>query len=127
MAVLVAVASSDGKNVDLHFGKAESFKIFKLEGSRFVFKEERFSLKETADIKESEHSCCTEKASCGCSCGGKESPDVALLSDCTAVVAAKFGGQVSRQFEKKAVSTFDISCPVEFALEKLSAYYKRNS
>lgn len=135
MSVKIAVATSDGKNVDLHFGKAERFKIFELKDGKFVFIEERKAIK----LKNSdESSSVCSASSCGGGqgggCGGGngcgdssgiESPNVALLSDCVAVVAAKFGKQIMRQFERKAISVFDIECPLDFALEKLAAYYKK--
>ena len=46
-----------------------------------------------------------------------------LLLDCHAIVAAQVGQNVRRQFEKNAVSVFDIELPVEEALKKLAAYY----
>lgn len=37
----IAIASSDGKNVDLHFGKAESLCIFQFDGENEKFLEKR--------------------------------------------------------------------------------------
>lgn len=138
MSVKIAVATSDGKNVDLHFGKADRFQIFGLQNGKFVFLEERKSVKSENSV-ESSFGCVSQNCGNGSGCGqsggcggggcgensGIESPNVTLLSDCVAVVAAKFGRQIMRQFERKAISVFDIECPLDFALEKLAAYYKK--
>lgn len=135
MSIRIAVATSDGKNVDLHFGKADRFQIYELQNGKFVFLEERKAASSEYESREksSAQNCGTDGNGCGsggncgqksgCGGGGIESPNVALLSDCAGIVAAKFGQQIIRQFERKAVSIFDIECPVDFALEKLAAYY----
>lgn len=139
MFVKIAVATSDGKNVDLHFGKAEKFQIFSLQNGKFVFLEERKSVKSENSAETSASACASQNCTSGNGCGegggcggggcgeasGIESPNVALLSDCVAVVASKFGRQIMRQFERKAISVFDIECPLDFALEKLASYYKK--
>lgn len=139
MSIRIAVATSDGKNVDLHFGKADKFQIYELQNGKFVFLEERKAEKSEYEIrgKSSAQNCGGDGNGCysggencgqGGNCGGSgiESPNVVLLSDCAGIVAAKFGQQIIRQFERKAVSIFDIECPVDFALEKLAAYYGKN-
>lgn len=130
MPLKIAVASSDGKNVDTHFGHAERFLIYRLEDGKFVFDEERKAVKATGGQNSSSGNC---GSGCGggnrgqgsnCDGSGIESPNIAILSDCDGIVAAKFGWQIIRQFERKAVSIFDIECPVDFALEKLALYYR---
>ncbi len=124
----IAVVSSDGINVDTHFGHAKRFLIYKLEDGKFIFDEERKAASSEAETREksSAQNCNRNGCGSGGGCGGSgiESPNVALLSDCTGIVAAKFGQQIIRQLERKAVSIFDIECPIDFALEKLAAYYR---
>lgn len=128
MSIRIAVATSDGKNVDLHFGKAEKFQIYELQNGKFIFVEERKAASSEYEKRgKSSGKNCGGGGNCGqggCGGSGIESPNVALLFDCAGIVAAKFGQQIIRQFERKAVSIFDIECSVEFALEKLAAYYK---
>ena len=65
---------------------------------------------------------------CGSGCGGGSGPilpAVELLLDCRAIVAAQVGQNVRRQFEKNAVSVFDIELPISQALTKLAAYYTK--
>ena len=65
---------------------------------------------------------CGSGGGCG-GAGGPLSPVVEQLLDCRAVVAAQIGQKVRRQFERNAISVFDIELPIEEALQKLAAYY----
>ena len=60
---------------------------------------------------------------CGGGAGGPLAPAVELLLDCRAVVAAQIGQGMGRQFQRNAISVFDIELPIEEALNKLAAYY----
>ena len=48
---------------------------------------------------------------------------VSLIEDCRAVVCKKIGFQAQKQFEKKAISVFDVEVSVEEALDKISTYF----
>lgn len=68
----------------------------------------------------------------GCSgqgggCGGSEilMSKVSIIEDCRCVVCKKVGFQAQKQFEKKAISVFDVECLVSEALEKITFYYKK--
>ena len=144
MSIKVAIASSDGLNVDLHFGQAKSFLIYELKGSKFGFIEKRevpvleneSTSPETPSPQDFGGGCggagfgCGSGGGCGGSgggCGGGASgplaPAVELLLDCRAVVAAQIGQGMGRQFQRNAISVFDIELPIEEALNKLAAYY----
>ncbi len=144
MSIKVAIASSDGLNVDLHFGQAKSFLIYELKGSKFGFIEKR-----EVPVLENESTSpdaatelnfgggcggggfgCGNGSGCGGSgggCGGGATgplaPAVELLLDCRSVVAAQIGQGMGRQFQRNAISVFDIELPISEALEKLAAYY----
>ena len=131
MSYKIAVATSDGINVDLHFGSTEVFFIYQAEGEKFDFLESRRVI-DTANAQKT--SCnCGEGGGNGCgngggnnACGGGEkSETVELLSDCRAVVCAKIGRNVLKQLELRAISTFDVSIPVKEALEKIVTYYNK--
>ena len=129
MAVKVAIASSDGLNIDLHFGQAKEFIIYEAQNGAFV-QIERRELPEVAEALDAGFACGSGCGGggggcCGGGAGGPLSPAVELLSDCRSVVAAQFGQIIRRQFERKAISVFDIELPVAEALEKLAAYYKK--
>lgn len=69
MSYLIAVGSSDGKQVDLHFGSAAEFFIYEIEGEDIRLKEKRQIEKQEEDS--SAHSDTTGNcASAGCGKGG---------------------------------------------------------
>lgn len=86
-------------------------------------------------VKQSENkgACSTQGCSSnGCSGngGGCSGPSdivskVELISDCRCVVCKKVGFQAQKQFEKKAISVFDVECEVQEALDKISSYYNK--
>ena len=144
MSIKVAIASSDGFNVDLHFGQAKSFLIYELKDSKFELTEKRElpasenkpTSPEAPSPQDFVGGCggagfgCGSGGGCGGSgggCGGGASgplaPAVELLLDCRAVVAAQIGQGMGRQFQRNAISVFDIELPIEEALNKLAAYY----
>ena len=144
MSIKVAIASSDSLNVDLHFGQAKSFLIYELKGSKFELTEKR-----ELPVLENESTspeapaasdfgggcggggfgcgsgggCSGSGGGCGGGAGGPLAPAVELLLDCRAVVAAQIGQGMGRQFQRNAISVFDIELPIEEALNKLAAYY----
>ena len=138
MSIKVALASSDKTNIDLHFGQATQFEIYELRGDHFEFLETRNAPKSEATSEDTpaySGGCGSGfGGGCGSGCGGfgggcggggsgQVSPTVQLLLDCRSVVAAQIGQNVRRQFERNAVSVFDIELPIEEALQKLAAYY----
>lgn len=147
MSIKVAIASSDGLNIDLHFGQAKSFFIYELKDKKFDFTEKR-ELPDTSNEPASPETSSPQDFGGGCGggfgcgsgsggafgcggpgggCGGGASgplsPAVKLLLDCRAIIAAQIGQNIRRQFERNAISVFDIELPIEEALNKLSAYY----
>ena len=136
MSIKVAIATSDKVNIDLHFGQASQFEIYELRGQKFEFLETRQAPKTENAFSESQLTAGGSCGSgfgggCGSGCGGgcgggaggPASPVVQSLLDCRSVVAAQVGQNVRRQFERNAVSVFDIELPIEEALQKLAAYY----
>lgn len=136
MSIKVAIATSDKTNIDLHFGQASQFQIYELRGDHFEFLETRETPKATieeASAAENFAGGCGSGfgggcgSGCGGGCGGGAggpiSPVVENLLDCRAIVAAQIGQNVRRQFERNAVSVFDIELTIEEALKKLAAYY----
>ena len=128
MAYKIAIGSSDEKNVDLKFGEVKEFLIYEVEQKEIRLVEKRKIQEENTDAD-----CSTSGAGCdsgGCSgkgtgCGGPTHiiGKVEALSDCRCVVCKKVGFQAQKQFEKKAISVFDVECEVQEALEKITSYY----
>lgn len=165
MPLKVAIASSDGLNIDLHFGQAKSFYIYELKDGTFVQTETRsLPVKENVQNTQTAHNgvaangnagfggssssdtsvdagsssgfgcgsgfgCSGGGNGCGGGCGGGASgplaPAVELLLDCRAIIAAQIGQNIGRQFQRNAISVFDIELPVKEALQKLAAYYAK--
>ena len=136
MAYYIAFGSSNGLNVDLKFGETDHFYIYKVEGQNVSFSEIRHvPSSENALPSDTSASCGTAGSGCGGSgngcggnghgCGGGEAVlgKVSLIEDCRAVVCKKIGFQAQKQFEKKAISVFDVEVSVEEALDKISSYF----
>lgn len=108
MSIKIAIASRDGKFINEHFGRAEKFFIFQLDGSESSYIEER----------------AVERA-----CNGGEHEDsafdktAAVLADCKAIVVSKIGFGASNYMESLGFELFEAGMPIEDALEKLNKYY----
>ena len=136
MGIKVAIATSDGLNIDLHFGQAKSFLLYEFKDGKFELSEKReVPVDDSAVVAlqgpqiETTFACPGGGGGCGGCGGGAASgplaPAVELLLDCRAVVAAQIGQGMRRQLERNAISVFDIEIPVEDALKKLAAYYAK--
>ena len=138
MAYNIAFGSSNGINVDLKFGETDPFYSYRVDGQDLQFLEIRHVNPSDPSAKApapaSDASSCGNGGSCGngSGCGGNGQGcgggtevlgKVALIEDCRAVVCKKIGFQAQKQFEKKAISVFDIEVSVEDALDKISSYY----
>ena len=144
MSYKIAVATSNELYVDLHFGAAKFFSIYEVQDdASFSFLEKR-KVPEDAEVKagglgngaqsgngagcgNAEGCGNSSRAGCGQNnggCGnGGASAKVELISDVRAVVAEKIGFNVTKQLEKKAISSFDVDCRVKEALEKITKYF----
>ena len=127
MSYRIAVASSDGVNVDQSFGAADAFRIYE------VTDEGVCHLLEIREWKGADHlgGGCESGAGGGCGSGngcggaGQRIPKLELLSDCRSILCSKIGFQVRRQMERKAIAAFDIEYGVAEALEKITFYFGR--
>jgi nitrogen fixation protein NifX len=92
MARRIAVASSDGRVVDTHFGHAESFFVYEIEGTSASFVESR-------------------RAAAACSKGGHDESSfdatLAALSDCTAIVVSVIGYGAAAYLGSKGMRVFE--------------------
>lgn len=108
MSIKAAIASRDGKFINEHFGRAERFLIFELDGNGYTFIEERASKKI-------------------CSGGEHEDHDfdatATLLRDCRAIIISKIGFGASNYMESRGFELFEAGMPIEDALVKLNEYY----
>ena len=145
MSYKIALASSDGKQIDESFGSAKSFMIYEVVDGKYNFLEERIfqqeeSGKDTESLVEKcaasgsceiEGSCNNQTAGCGsgagggCGGAGESSAKVELISDCRCIVCQRIGFHIQKQLERKAISAFDVSVSVEEALTKIAYYFSQ--
>ena len=101
MGVKIAVATSDGKQVNGHFGRAPSFHIYELEQGRWEFREERENLP---------------------ACAGHEHSDDALewtadlIADCGGVIVQQVGSGAVDVLLGRRIMPFMLEGAVEEAL-----------
>ncbi|MGN0368664.1 MAG: NifB/NifX family molybdenum-iron cluster-binding protein [Wujia sp.] len=130
MSYKIAVGSSDGIHVDLKFGEVTKFLIYEV-ADEIRLLEERIVPDDNETKSESQNDCsvsgCTSEGCGGHGNGCNGSSDVIskveLITDCRCVVCKKIGFQAQKQFERKAISVFDVECSIEEALEKITFYY----
>jgi predicted Fe-Mo cluster-binding NifX family protein len=106
MDIRVAVASSDGRTVNLHFGRANRFRIYRITDAQCEFLEERVSTP---------------------ACSGQQHDDnlldrtAELISDCKAVVAAQIGGGAIDVLLFRRIRAFALTGPIDEAVTTLRA------
>lgn len=102
MAFRVAVASSDGKQVNLHFGEAGEFLIYDLENGDYTQLEKRSIIRSLGHGQAELNSVFT------------------LLKDCDAVIVSKIGPGAARELLKSGLRVFEAPFSIEAVLQKLS-------
>ncbi len=105
----VAIASTDGKVINEHFGRAKEFYIVDIhsDGSTEIVGKRTVS----PLCNNGEHDDQTLAASIG------------SLSDCTAVLVAKIGMSAKRALEINKISVFENADYIENAVLKLTDYF----
>ena len=121
MKYKIAVTTSTGGAVDLHFGQAEDFSIYTVDGEsgEYIFSEKRII--NEAGIPGG------RPPSPGCSaCNGARAEYIAkLLSDCAYLLTGKIGERPHRALLGYGISALEAPYPLEFAVKKLNDYKKR--
>lgn len=133
MVYKVAVATSDGINVDSHFGHVLSFVIYDVDEETGEYD----------DVEERDVAAACSGGNCGSiqvvqpgcggqngssSCGGSGAPDTPMekiaeaLSDVDYVLCAKIGPHAIRALAKYNVSAYDIVLPVGQAIKKINDF-----
>ncbi|MGD0057363.1 MAG: nitrogenase cofactor biosynthesis protein NifB [Methanomassiliicoccales archaeon] len=102
----IAVASSDGKNVDLHFGHAESFLTFTVAG-RKITPGEKISFQADMDIP-----------MFGMAHANKLEKATDALKGFDAVVATKFGDRAIEELQMRGVAAIKDSGEIKAALRR---------
>ena len=105
--MLVLLCSSDGRQVDRHFGQAAQGYVYRLDassGRRFFFQEIR------TWPPLGEHGC--------------SQPLPAALTDCAYVFCTRIGNPMRRRLTAAGVGVIEYAGPVETALCRLQAYLR---
>ncbi|BAH05513.1 NifB/NifX family molybdenum-iron cluster-binding protein [Clostridium kluyveri] len=124
MGYNIAVASTDGVNIDKHFGASNSFFIIKVNddgtyenlGERLVEKNQRNSVN---------CSLCSSKHSCG-NINPKIQRKIEAISDCRCLLCSRCGPSSEKQLGKNNISVFGINMKLDEALKTIIRYYKRS-
>ena len=113
MSYKIAVASTDGKVVNQHFGRADQFYIIE------VHDEGRYELIELRRLPPV--------------CQGGDHDDDAIqrnvksLSDCQYVLVSRIGQRAENELEGQGISVYIIPDIIEDALNKLISYVEINN
>jgi predicted Fe-Mo cluster-binding NifX family protein len=123
MSYKIAVASTDGINIDLAFGAANEFLIYEVDQGNYIVSEIReWDVDRTIDVLRKAVEQKIEVKACGCG-DGIDNPKVELIEDCRCLLCSKIGPPAKRQLENKNVSVFDVEAKITDALEKVISYY----
>lgn len=101
----IAVASSDGTKVDLHFGQAREFSIYDFDEEKATFMERRH-VEIIPDEKHQWH----------------KSLDV--IEDCDVVICVQAGMNAKYGLEQKGIKLVQDDGPIEEVLERYIKHYK---
>ena len=118
MGYKVAVATSDGIHIDLHFGQTEEFTIYQ------VLEDGSYEQMESRQVVIAQE--CSKQSASGCGgCGNKKSKNerVSLIEDCRCVLCARCGIGTETELGKRNISSFVIEQRIDEALPKIIRYY----
>lgn len=107
----VAVASTDGKFVNQHFGRAKDFLIFQWKDGFFFFLEKRDNTPPC--LQQDEHDDMLVRS-------------VQLLHDCQAVIVSQIGPGAVEALELEGITPYVIPNFIEEALAELKKRYEKN-
>ncbi|MDD3394956.1 MAG: NifB/NifX family molybdenum-iron cluster-binding protein [Anaerotignum sp.] len=104
MKVKIAVASTDGKVVNEHFGRAEYFHIFEIEKNNYDYLE-------TRNVKP----CCSNEGHTNAAF----EKVIEGIKDCVAIVVAKIGDGASLYLEEKGFAIFEAPYFIDGVIKKI--------
>ena len=106
----VALASTDNRFVDQHFGRAESFLIVDVD--------------DNGDYEEIEQRFVEPVCNGGHHDAAKLKRGVDGVSDCNFVLAARIGDGARGKLEERGIAAFEMPGPVSEAIRRLDGYLK---
>lgn len=101
----IAVASTNGKKVDLHFADADQFLIYEIRDKEGKFRE----MREKTSLPLDNH---TERWIAS----------LDLINDCKAVLCIKIGKEPTIELRKLGIKPIEFDCAVEDALSECSEH-----
>jgi len=120
MKYKIAVTTSMGDIVDLHFGQADNFSVYTVdsESGEYTLSEKRF-------IDEAGF-CGQSVQNSGHSCNGERAEYIAkLLSDCAYLLTGRIGPRQQGNLLSFGISALETPYPLGFAVKKLNDYKKK--
>jgi predicted Fe-Mo cluster-binding NifX family protein len=131
MPYKIALTSTDGKTIDLHFGHTDSFKILQVDENSGAWE-----YIEDRTIKEPESACAiADSNSCGeeSGCGGhghnmdRLNAVIECISGCSYVLTSRIGPKPSEVLKRAGITALEAPADLSIAVQKLHAYHLRYS
>lgn len=101
----IAVASTDGKIIDLHFGDANQFLIFEIKNGEGIFQE----IRKKTEIPLNNHQ-------------ERWVASIDLINDCKAVLCNKIGNEPTVELRKLGIKPIKLDCDVKDAVKECSEH-----
>jgi len=105
MNSMVAVASTDGNYVDLHFGSADQFFIYEINDGKAQFREVR----NKNDVKVQKHA-------------DRWLTSLKIVNDCKTVICSKIGNEPNIILKKRGIKVIQLESEVEYAVYQCSKH-----
>jgi predicted Fe-Mo cluster-binding NifX family protein len=116
----IAVTSSDGEHIDLHFGMADSFRILQMDEAAGSWE-----FQDTRKIPVGSN------AAPGCGgCGHQDErlqSVINALSDCRYVFTARIGKKPFTVLQRAGITALEVPSEIPFAVSKLHAYHRKQA
>jgi hypothetical protein len=129
MAFNVAVATTNGKDINQHFGKAEQLHIYtvELDGSYQLLEVRTIATTSDEPIQPSG---CGNGCGGGCGGGGCHPSGYVLeilevIKDCKYVLASRVGNSVEKGLRVYDITAFSVELPIDDAIQKIVTYENR--
>lgn len=118
MLYKIAIGTSDGEHIDLHFGEIKTIFIYEVDEDTG-----NFSLAEKRVIEFPKDQEFQPKES-GCACGKFLTEKIsAVISDCTYFLVAKIGNRPHRILQENNINCIEAPDSIKESIEKLNRYF----
>ena len=117
MSFRIAAATSDGINIDLHFGHADTLFLYEVQNDG------SYRLADKIPVPKISHGC-----GGGChSDGGGAVIDTSFLKGTKYVLAAKVGNGIEKALLKNNITAFSVETTIDNAISKITIYENRSN